>query len=325
MHHIFLRCGWRAFFFKCLAHSLVGERVDVGQFDHALRQQAQRPAGAFVGRRRAGQRDQVRLLRAVELALVEARSRAVGSQGRLQALLDKALTQALDGGDTRVKGVRDARVRPAGPAFGLIRLEQHLGVLETAHIRLAPGQQTVKLLTLLSGERHAILLGHGWPPTGSSPHHQQNAKPLASDLIQHYRAFREIGRVERTLFLLRFIADAETRRTIRAETTKIEAFNDFLDWVSFGGPVIKSGDPVEQEKQLKYASLVANAVMLSNVADMTTALSAMDGDGHPVTPALVGCLSPYTREHIRRFGQYVLDMADVPPPLDPQPLPFEKA
>ena len=140
-----------------------------------------------------------------------------------------------------------------------------------------------------------------------------------------YRAFREIGRVERTLFLLRFIADAETRRTIRAETTKIEAFNDFLDRVSFGGPVIKSGDPVEQEKQLKYASLVANAVMLSNVADMTTALSAMDGDGHPVTPALVSCLSPYTREHIRRFGQYVLDMADLPPPLDPQPLPFEKA
>src|SRR3982751_5694001 len=140
-----------------------------------------------------------------------------------------------------------------------------------------------------------------------------------------YRAFREIGRVERTLFLLRFIADAETRRTIRAETTKIEAFNDSLDWISFGGPVIKSGDPVEQEKQLKYASLVANAVMLSNVADMTSALSTMDGDGHPVTPALVGCLSPYTREHIRRFGQYVLDMADLPPPLDPQPLPFEKA
>jgi Resolvase, N terminal domain len=42
---------------------------------------------------------------------------------------------------------------------------------------------------------------------------------------------------------------------IRAETTKIETYNEFLDWVSFGGPVIKSGDPVEQEKQLKYASL----------------------------------------------------------------------
>ena len=127
----------------------------------------------------------MRLLRTIKLSLVEARSRAVGAQGRRQALLDKALTQSLDGGDTRVKGVRDARVRPAGPAFGLIRLEQHLGVLETAHIRIAPGQQTVKLLALLSRERHTILLGHGWPPTGSSPHHQQNAKPLASALIQN--------------------------------------------------------------------------------------------------------------------------------------------
>ena len=36
--------------------------------------------------------------------------------------------------------------------------------------------------------------------------------------------------------------------------------------------MIKSGDPIEQEKQLKYASLVANTIMLSNVADMTDGL-----------------------------------------------------
>ena len=138
-----------------------------------------------------------------------------------------------------------------------------------------------------------------------------------------YRAFRELGRVERTLFLLRFISSVDVRRTIRAETTKIEGYNDFLDWVSFGGPVIKSGDPVEQEKQLKYASLVANAIMLSNVADLTEALAAMAEDGQPVTPGLVACLSPYMREHIRRFGQYVLDMDQLPSPLNPQPLPFE--
>jgi TnpA family transposase len=140
-----------------------------------------------------------------------------------------------------------------------------------------------------------------------------------------YRAFRELGRVERTLFLLRYISNTEVRRVIRAETTKIETYNEFLDWVSFGGPVIKSGDPVEQEKQLKYASLVANTIMLSNVADMTTVLSSMAADGHAVTPHLVACASPYIRGHILRFGQYALDMDDMPPPLDPQPLPFEIA
>ena len=139
-----------------------------------------------------------------------------------------------------------------------------------------------------------------------------------------YRAFREVGRVERTLFLLRFISNAEIRRVIRSETTKIEAYNDFLDWICFGGPVIKSGDPVEQEKQLKYASLVANAVMLSNVADLTEVLADMAKDGHSVTPALVACTSPYTREHIRRFGRFALDMDDLPNPLNPKPLPFEE-
>ena len=140
-----------------------------------------------------------------------------------------------------------------------------------------------------------------------------------------YRAFRELGRVERTLFLLRFISNIELRRIIRAETTKIEAYNDFLDWVCFGSPVIRSGDPVEQEKQLKYASLVANAVMLSNVVDLSDVLSTMAKDGHPVTPALVASTSPYVRDHIRRFGRFALDMTEVPAPLNPQPLPFEVA
>jgi TnpA family transposase len=138
-----------------------------------------------------------------------------------------------------------------------------------------------------------------------------------------YRAFRELGRVERTLFLLRFISSDEVRRVIRAETTKIETYNEFLDWICFGGPVVKSGDPVEQEKQLKYASLVANAVMLSNVVDLTEVLSAMAKDGHAVTPSLVAGISPVIRDHIRRFGRFTLDMADVPNPLNPQPLPFE--
>ena len=137
-----------------------------------------------------------------------------------------------------------------------------------------------------------------------------------------YRAFRELGRVERTLFLLRYVSEADFRQSIRAETTKIESYNNFLDWIGFGGPVIKSGDPVEQVKQVKYMDLVANAVMLHNVADLTDLLSDMTAEGLPVTKELVSRLSPYTCEHIRRFGQYVLDMDDQPSPLEPKPFQF---
>ena len=82
----------------------------------------------------------------------------------------------------------------------------------------------------------------------------------------------------------------------------------------FGGPIIKSGDPEEQLKQVKCMDLVANAVMLSNVVDMTAALTGMMADGHVVTEQQVARLSPYLREHIRRFGQYVLDMEEELPP-----------
>jgi TnpA family transposase len=112
---------------------------------------------------------------------------------------------------------------------------------------------------------------------------------------------------------LRYVSSPEVRRGIRADTTKVEAFNDFLDWASFGGTLIRSGDPIEQEKQLKYASLVANAIMLSDVAHLNNVLSSM------------ARVSPYTREHIRRFGQYVLDMANPPNRLASAPLPFELA
>jgi TnpA family transposase len=134
------------------------------------------------------------------------------------------------------------------------------------------------------------------------------------------RAFRELGRAERTMFLLRYLSEAEFRQSIRAETTKVESYNDFLDWIGFGSPVLKSGDPVEQTKQIKYMDLVANTVMLHNVSDLTNGLTAMAAEGWPLTKELVGRLSPYIREHIRRFGQYSLDMDDLPPPLDPRPL-----
>ena len=137
-----------------------------------------------------------------------------------------------------------------------------------------------------------------------------------------YQAFRELGRVVRTLFLLRFVSEGELRQSIRAETTKIESYNDFLDWIGFGGPVIKSGDPVEQLKQVKYMELVANAVMLQNVVDLTDVLARMAAEGLPVTPELVARTAPTIRDHLRRFGQFDVDMDVLPPPLQPRPLPF---
>jgi TnpA family transposase len=50
-----------------------------------------------------------------------------------------------------------------------------------------------------------------------------------------YFALRELGRVVRTMFLLRYISEAELRQAIQTATNKSERFNEFVQWISFGG------------------------------------------------------------------------------------------
>src|SRR3982074_1599065 len=88
-----------------------------------------------------------------------------------------------------------------------------------------------------------------------------------------YQAFRELGCVVRTIFLLEFLNDAKLREQITATTNKVEAYNGFAKWLNFGGEgVIDTIDPVEQEKHLKYNHLVANAAAIQNVIDLTRAV-----------------------------------------------------
>ncbi len=67
---------------------------------------------------------------------------------------------------------------------------------------------------------------------------------------------------------------------------------------------------------LKYNGLVANAVILQNVVDMTAALRTIAADGHAVKREDIGALSPYWTSHIQRFGDYVLNLDELPDPLE---------
>jgi TnpA family transposase len=62
-----------------------------------------------------------------------------------------------------------------------------------------------------------------------------------------YHAFFELGRVVRTGFLLRYIADRELQATTQAAMNKNESFNCFAQWVTFGDDgTITENDRLEQ-------------------------------------------------------------------------------
>jgi TnpA family transposase len=86
-----------------------------------------------------------------------------------------------------------------------------------------------------------------------------------------HRAFRELGRVVRTEFLLNWISDLELRRITTGSLNKSEDFNRFTKWVAFGGQLLAENDRDEQRKLIKYNHLVANCLIFYNVCAMTIA------------------------------------------------------
>jgi len=66
--------------------------------------------------------------------------------------------------------------------------------------------------------------------------------------------------------------------------------------------------------------MIANAIMLQNVVDLTKVLNEMASEGMAATKELVAGLSPYIRDQISRFGKYDVDMAEQPPDLEPKPI-----
>ncbi|MGZ8249467.1 Tn3 family transposase [Methylomagnum sp.] len=119
-----------------------------------------------------------------------------------------------------------------------------------------------------------------------------------------YYAFRELGRVVRTIFLLDYIGDPELRRVIQAAQNKCEGFNLFAQWIYFGADAIEDNVRENQLKIIKYNHLVANLVIFHNCHTMTQALKELEAEGLALTPELLGAFSPYRTHHINRFGRY---------------------
>lgn len=129
-----------------------------------------------------------------------------------------------------------------------------------------------------------------------------------------FAAARELGRVLRTIYLLRWINSKEMRQEVTGETNKIESYHSFTQWLNFGGDVITENDPVEQQKRLRYIDLIASAVILQNTVDMMRVMEDLIAEGVDVNDSDKPFLSPYGTGTTKRFGNFHLDMKRPPEP-----------
>ena len=127
------------------------------------------------------------------------------------------------------------------------------------------------------------------------------------------KGLQELGHVIRTLFLIEYLSDIELRGEITATTNKVENFNGFSEWFSFGNKdyIVASNDPKEQLKAIKCNFLIANTMMLQNVIDITNIILELQQEGYNIMQEDVTGLSPYITDSFKRFGVISMNYKDA--------------
>ena len=119
-------------------------------------------------------------------------------------------------------------------------------------------------------------------------------------------ALRELGRIERTLFILDWLQSVELRRRVHAGLNKGEARNALARAVFFYrlGEIRDRGFE-QQRYRASGLNLVTAAIVLWNTVYLDRATAALHGNGEPPDEALLAYLSPLGWEHINLTGDYL--------------------
>ena len=119
-------------------------------------------------------------------------------------------------------------------------------------------------------------------------------------------ALRELGRIERTLFILDWLQSVELRRRVNAGLNKGEARNALARAVFFNRlGEIRDRSFEQQRHRASGLNLVTAAIVLWNTVYLERAVRALRRQDQKLDEALCKHLSPLGWEHINLTGDYV--------------------
>lgn len=123
---------------------------------------------------------------------------------------------------------------------------------------------------------------------------------------------REMGRIEKTIFLLDYITNESLRRRIQRGLNKGEAMNALARAIFFG----KRGEFRERElqDQLQRASalnILINAISIWNTMYLQKAINHLK-QKETIYESLLKHISPLGWEHINLLGEYNFDIKNIP-------------
>lgn len=118
-------------------------------------------------------------------------------------------------------------------------------------------------------------------------------------------ALRELGRIERTLFMLRWLLDPPWRQQVTAGLNKGEAKNALARAVCFNRlGEIRDRTYDQQRHRASGLNLVVAAIVLWNTVYLERAVDALRHQGRAVDEALLTHVAPIHWNHINLTGDY---------------------
>jgi TnpA family transposase len=118
-------------------------------------------------------------------------------------------------------------------------------------------------------------------------------------------ALSQLGRLMKTLHILRYIQEEELRDAIQLQLSRGEFRHTlakslfFANWGSF-----RSGDYEEVMNKASCLSLLSNAVLVWNTVHMTRIVDQLRADGHVVKDEDLARVSPLAHAHVIPNGSY---------------------
>lgn len=125
------------------------------------------------------------------------------------------------------------------------------------------------------------------------------------------KAIIEVGRINKTLYLLNYIDDEDYRRRILTQLNRTEGRHSVARIICHGQRgEIRKRYREGQEDQLGALGLVTNAVILWNTIYMQKALDYLRQEGLEINPEDESRLSPLSYRHINVLGNYSFRLED---------------
>jgi TnpA family transposase len=119
-------------------------------------------------------------------------------------------------------------------------------------------------------------------------------------------ALRELGRIERSIFILDWLQSLELRRRVTAGLNKGESRNALARAVFFNRlGEIRDKSYEQQRYRASGLTLVTAAIVLWNTVYMERATEALEKQGIKINPDWYQYLSPLGWEHINLTGDYI--------------------